>query len=321
VTFSTAPSSANPPSGGSGSSSAEAERTQRLAAIAKGAKQYTNKDYAGAVETLGNALAGSPKVFTDADKPVLDKARDLLEKAKAAAKNSGSPSGSSGASARSCPSSATSMTLQVCSVKAKPGESVSVPVWLLAGSDLANLNANIGYDASVAQASGKASKGERLGKALFDSNLAQSGLARFGFAGSSGINGSGQIASIPFKVMGKPGQRTPLRVTITTANDASGSSANVAALDGEIIVEGDPSGAATPTVSTPSSSSPVSKPTTPAPTPAPTGDSPKFTTLDALSALKMSLGLLATDMKYDLDKNQQVTSNDARLILMKAVGK
>jgi hypothetical protein len=35
----------------------------------------------------------------------------------------------------------------------------------------------------------------------------------------------------------------------------------------------------------------------------------------------MSVGLLAPDMAYDLDKNGQITSNDARLILSRVVGR
>ena len=46
---------------------------------------------------------------------------------------------------------------------------------------------------------------------------------------------------------------------------------------------------------------------------------PVFTALDAMKALQMSIGLLTPDMKYDLDKDGQVTANDARLILQQVV--
>ena len=44
-----------------------------------------------------------------------------------------------------------------------------------------------------------------------------------------------------------------------------------------------------------------------------------FTALDALKALRMSVGSLPADMTLDLDGDRQITSNDARLILGRIV--
>ena len=46
-----------------------------------------------------------------------------------------------------------------------------------------------------------------------------------------------------------------------------------------------------------------------------------WTTADALQALQMSVKLLTEDNRLDLDKDGQVTSNDARLILQQALNK
>ena len=42
---------------------------------------------------------------------------------------------------------------------------------------------------------------------------------------------------------------------------------------------------------------------------------------DAMKALQMSIRLLAPDGRYDVDKNGQITDNDARLILNAVVGR
>lgn len=320
--------STSQPQSGSGD-----DRQQRLDAITRGAKQYADKDYAGAVATLDKALTGSEKVFTDADKPVVDKARKLLDKAREAARTSGATptttTTATGSSGPPCPSNASTPTLQVCSASVRPGESFSLPVWLLAGRDLANCNAEIKYDPAVVQATGKGTKGGLLGKALFESNTAVSGATKIGFASATGISGAGQITALPFKAVGKPGQRTAVSVRITTANNATGATTTVATLNGVINIADDMPPSPTSTTGSATGQTPIPTPgsqtggttgtsSTTSGTPAP---QPTFTALDALTALKMSVGNLPPDMKYDLDQTREITSNDARLILMRVVGK
>ena len=48
---------------------------------------------------------------------------------------------------------------------------------------------------------------------------------------------------------------------------------------------------------------------------------PDLTARDAGDALKMSVGLIPVKMSLDMDKDGQVTSTDARLILQKVVGR
>jgi hypothetical protein len=308
-------------------------------------------DWKGSVSYIYNWVAGPPPAGAGTIKTTSPATGGASPTVSGSPASTGSPtstgsagSAKSGAPLAPCPTNVSSQTVQVCSVTARPGETVNIPVWLIAGRDLANVNVNLSYDASVAQASGKATKGGQLGQALFESNLAQSGLARFGFAGSLGISGNGQVATIPFKVTGKPGQRTPLTLRITTANSASGAQAQVAALSGELVVVGDAGSGATGTTGTTGTQGTTGKTGTTGTTgtQGTTGNtgatgtkgttgttgtgssglpSGKFSAMDAMAALKMSVGLLPLDMKYDVDKNGQVTSGDARLILMNVVGK
>ena len=103
------------------------------------------------------------------------------------------------------------------------GESVLVPVWLKNAADVANMNFTISYDPSVANLESELTKGNLLSNALFSSNPRQSGLIRVGLAQTSGLSGTGTVAYLPFKAVGRPGSRTPLRLAVTTINSFLGS--------------------------------------------------------------------------------------------------
>jgi hypothetical protein len=213
-----------------------------------------------------------------------------------------------------CPDTAAAQTeLQACRITANAGATVQVPVYLNKASDLANLNFDLLYDGAVAKAAGKAMKGSLLGsQALFESNLSQVGAAHIGFAGTTGVTGSGVIAYVPFTIVGAPGSHTSLELKDTAANTSTSGRPAIALAAGEIVV----AGAAPPPPNPPPPGPPPSNPPPANPPPEKT-----FTALDALKALQMSVGLLAPDMAYDLDKNGQITSNDARLILSRVVGR
>ena len=118
---------------------------------------------------------------------------------------------------------------------------------------------------------------------------------------------------MPFKVVGAVGSSTKLELRDTAANTTANPRPAFALAAGEIVVTAgqEPSDGTGPSSHNP--------PVTPNP-PVDTSDQSKvFTALDALKALQMSVSLLSPDMAYDLDKNGQITSNDARLILGRAV--
>ena len=85
-----------------------------------------------------------------------------------------------------------------------------------------------------------------------------------------------------FRAVGKPGDRTPLHLEVTTINTPSGSSPNIRKFEGSIVIEQD----------------------------SPVGDCDGDGVLTAADALNM-----------DLDRDGRVTSNDARLILDIRTGK
>ena len=220
---------------------------------------------------------------------------------------------------KSCPDNATQLQLQVCRHTAAQGATIRVPIHLLKSDDLANLNFDLRYDPSVAKPAGKAEKGPLLGgQVLLESNIGQAGLARIGFAGSAGVSGSGVLAWVPFTIVGAPGSHTALTVQDTAANTVSNARPSFALVSGEIaVVQGQSTSDGASAIPKPKTD-PLPKPDTQSKPPEPVK---VFTALDALKALQMSVGLLGPDMAYDLDKNGQITSNDARLILRGIVGR
>lgn len=227
------------------------------------------------------------------------------------------PSNQPKQAAKACPdNAATQLELQVCRHSAAQGATIRVPIYLLKSDNLANLNLELKYDSAVVKPVGKAEKGPLLGsQVLFESNLGQAGVARLGFAGSGGVSGSGILAYVPFTIVGAPGSRTTVAVHDTAANTAADARPSFALVAGEIAV------AQAPAVSEGSSAPKPGPNTSPSPSVPPKPPEPVkvFTALDALKALQMSVNLLTPDMAYDLDKNAQITSNDARLILRRVV--
>ncbi len=196
------------------------------------------------------------------------------------------------------PAKVSGFTIQAGQRRGKPGEIVTVPVYLLNPGGVANLNITVGYVPTVALTEGKIARGNVLSNALFETNTGESGTARIGLAGTKPITESGILAHISFKITGKPGDRAELKVVVSTANAADGKSLSAETISGSILVLDD-SG------TLPGDSD---------------GDN-VLTAGDALAALKMSVRLIPDKKSCDVDRDGSVTSNDARLILQKVVGK
>jgi hypothetical protein len=198
------------------------------------------------------------------------------------------------------PADVSQMTIQAGTRTAKTGDTVIVPIWLIQGQGIANLNLNLKYNPAVAKATGTFAKGNLLTQSMFEANTGEGGIVRIGFAQNKDLAGpvTGTLAQISFAATGKPGDSTPLQVEPTTVSNAAGGKPAVAVIHGEIRIVG-PDGVVP-------------------------GDSDrdgKLTARDAQNALKMSVKLIPVDMVCDMDKDGQVTSTDARLILQKVVGK
>jgi hypothetical protein len=201
----------------------------------------------------------------------------------------GPPSGSSE------PADTKRMTLQAGRRRTTSGALVDIPVWLVNGADVANVNFTIAYDASVARPEGDLGKGNLLENTLFTSNSSEGGLIRVGFARQSGLSGTGTVAHVPFRAVGPAGSRTSLHLAVSTVNNPSGTVLPIARIDGaiEIVRPGDlTSGDCN-------------------------GDG-KLNEVDALCALRMSVNLIPTDKVLDMDQSNDVTSRDAAIILQTA---
>lgn len=190
------------------------------------------------------------------------------------------------------------MTLQAGRRRVLAGELTTIPVWLIKGANLANLNFEVAYNSSVARPEGGIQKGNLLGNTLFSSNAGESNLVRIGFAQTSGLSGTGTVAYIPFRAAGRPGDRTSLDLNVSTINDPSGNGLAIARIPGEIMIVG-PDGLI----------------------PGDCNGDGVIEARDAECALDMSVRLRAVSMSLDIDKNGEVTSRDATVILQQVISR
>jgi len=223
------------------------------------------------------------------------------------------------------------MALRADKVNASPGATVSVPVYLDNSTGLANVNFNLIYDVRKVVV-GNAEKGSLVpATTSLVANPRQAGMVRVGLAGSQDITGSGILVKIPFKAVGKAGGRADLKLAITTTGSASGGKPAVQAIDGWIEIGGPGGtgtggsstggGTGTGGTSTGGITDPGVKPKPPGGIPGDFNGNGRLEAIDALQALKMSVGLIDENLICDVDGDGKVTSTDARLILMKVVGK
>lgn len=194
------------------------------------------------------------------------------------------------------PANVTGMTIQAGQRRVVTGGLVVVPIWLIKAENVANINFDVAYDAAVARPEGTIPKGNLLGGALLSANPNQSGLIRIGFAQSAGISGTGTVAYVPFRAVGKPGDRTALTLTVTTINNPTGTTLTIARIHGEVLIVG-PDGLV----------------------PGDCQGDGRLDAVDALCALEISVGLRTTNPNLDMDKQNGVTSRDATLILQNIV--
>jgi hypothetical protein len=193
------------------------------------------------------------------------------------------------------PAPVTRMTLQAPHVRVRAGDFVQVPIWLLNGADVANMNFEVLYDGAIATAQETVIKGNLLGGASFRANAKLPNQALIGFAQTTGINGTGTVSYLTFQAKGKPGQRTPLYLKVTTINNPGGTVLPIDLIHGSILIVGEDGLI-----------------------PGDCDGDGALTALDALCALEMSVKLIPVRMNMDMDADAQVTSRDATIILQRA---
>jgi hypothetical protein len=199
------------------------------------------------------------------------------------------------------PADSNAFTIRVGEHRLKQGETAAIAVEVLNPGEVSNLNVVLEFDSNVVQVQAKPTIGQVAGQRLFEANYSQSGSIRLGFAGSARITQEGTLAIVPFVASGTPGSSTPIKVQVTQANRADGQRMEPQVISGSIaIVAVD---VKPPAIQPSTTLPPITPPASP------------LTTEDALKALRMSVKLLPEDLRLDVDKNGQVTSNDARIIL------
>lgn len=193
------------------------------------------------------------------------------------------------------PTLADRMTLQAGQRRVLEGGLVYVPVWLVHGRDVANINFTVDYDGDVAMPEGELIRGSLLDRALFEFNPAETDLIRIGFAQTTGIYGTGTVTYIPFRAVGRAGDWTELHLEVTTINDPGGTVLAIDRIDGAVYIVG-PGGLV----------------------PGDCNNDGALTQYDAACALQISVRLRPVIPSLDMDGSGEVTSRDATIILQRA---
>ena len=169
------------------------------------------------------------------------------------------------------------------------GKTVEIPIIMCNAKDLANMDLDWSYDASVLKLI-DVTKGSLTKKALFEWNEVSAGKLKIAFASSKGVSGSGSIAVMKFEVIGNTGAKSTITGTVDTASKTDGSTVSVGVNPGEVTV----------------GTSPIKGDCD--------GDN-KLTSRDALVALQISVQKRPFDICYDYNGDGKVNSADARDIL------
>jgi hypothetical protein len=200
------------------------------------------------------------------------------------------------------------MALQAGQRRVPQGALLYVPVYLLNGANVANMNFNIAYNNAVARPEGDLVQGSMLGGALFEHNTAETNLIRVGFAQQSGIYGTGAVTYVPFRAVGQPGSRTDLCLEVTTINDPGGTVLPIDRIHGFIEIV-NPDGTGPGGGTGPGSGGVLQGDCVP---------DGRLDERDATCALQMSVNLRPVLPWIDMDGSGDVTSRDATLILQQA---
>lgn len=193
------------------------------------------------------------------------------------------------------PASVDRMTLQAGMRRVVSGSLVNVPVYLIKGADVANMDFTVSYDANVARPEGNLLKGYLIDNALFESNTGENGIIRAAFAQNTGVvSGTGPVAYLPFRATGTPGTKTALHLEVPAINDLTGTVLTIDRIDGSIEIISDEN--------------------------AQLWEACGFRELNlgvALCALQMSVQLIPKNTALDMNKDLQVNSRDAAIIVQR----
>jgi hypothetical protein len=185
------------------------------------------------------------------------------------------------------------MTLQGGQRNVRVGQEVYIPVYMINGANVANINYELTYNTAVAAAQRDVKRGSFFASSLGQANTEQPGIVRVGNAQTGGENGTGSVSWIRFRATGRPGERTDLKLAVSTINDPAGATLRIDRIDGLIQIV-DENGLL--------------------PGDCPTAANGRLDLDDALCALQMSVQLIPISLTMDMDKDGNVTSRDSTII-------
>ena len=184
-------------------------------------------------------------------------------------------------------------TVRFSSANGKSGN-VTIPVTITTIKNVGSMNFELGYDSRLLKVTG-VDKGSLDQNALFVSNV-EGEKIRVGIVDSTGFTGSGSIATVTFAVQQDAGiGQCPLTVKEVTGSDVASKALTFDTIDGEFSVAGSRGKGDL------------------------NGDG-QISSVDALMALKMSVGALTVDLSADMDGDGKVMARDALDILNAASG-
>jgi hypothetical protein len=136
---------------------------------------------------------------------------------------------------------AQTVTINVGSVKGAAGQKVEVPISAKDATDIGAMHIEVAFDPTVLEAQ-DAEKGQLLsGNSLLESNTSEPGRVILGVVSLDGLKGDGIVATARFKVRGKSGAKSPLRLEKLEAwHVKTHQSFLTTAVDGEFSVAGLP---------------------------------------------------------------------------------
>jgi hypothetical protein len=191
------------------------------------------------------------------------------------------------------PATVSCMTLQGGQRNVRVGQEVYIPVYMINGANVANINYELTYNTAVAAAQRDVKRGSFFASSLGQANTEQPGIVRVGNAQTGGENGTGSVSWIRFRATGRPGERTDLKLAVSTINDPAGATLRIDRIDGLIQIV-DENGLL--------------------PGDCPTAANGRLDLDDALCALQMSVQLIPISLTMDMDKDGNVTSRDSTII-------
>jgi len=179
-----------------------------------------------------------------------------------------------------------------------PGAEIKVPITIQNANGMAGAQFDLSYNPNVAVATA-VEIGHLVKDFMLAANLSEAdkGNVRIGLVGTNGVTGNGTLVVVTFKIKGKMGDKTPLKILNLELNDEKGEPIKAAVKDGEVgvcLMCGDVNG------------------------------DEKVTAADATLTLRAAVGLQKLTYEQicaaNVNCDKKITAADVTLILRKAVG-